>query len=633
MIESSNDILNIEHLSLSFYTPHGEIEAVKDVSFTLGRKEILGLVGESGCGKSILCKSIMKLIPPIAKIKSGRITADGTDITDYSERRMSDLRGSFAAYVFQNPMTSLNPTLTIGAQIAEVIRLHGHCAAANAYAENVAADEQADGGESAKSGIPHEGRSTLKSVVHSLSREAVRSRAIELLRTVGIEHAEKRVDMYPHEFSGGMRQRAVIAMALAAEPKLIFADEPTTALDWRIAEQILEVFDRIRRELGTSIVFVSHDLNAVRRIADRIIVMKSGSIVETGSTREIFENPKHAYTKLLLEAASPGYPGQAAMETAGSVSPGRTVREAAGADDICIKQSALNAGSSIALVMDDRADNSSSCGSRASVTDNIADNLISGDGKDALNTNKSRELLLDIRNISYTYHVSESLSVNALKGISMQIRRGEIYGIIGESGSGKSTLAKCLMNILKPDRGSILYKGSDICEENSCKAKRKELQVSRQLIFQDSDSALNPRMSVADIITEPMRINHISPKLRRSFHQEAVRLMQSVGLNADYADKYPSELSGGQRQRAAIARAVSVHPELIIADEALASLDPPVQLKIAELFRQMQSEYGFTLIFISHDMQMVRYLCDRAAVMKHGELAEVIDYKTIKRDA
>ena len=507
-----SEILKIEHLSLSFFTPHGEIKAVKDVSLNLNEGEILGIVGESGCGKSVLCKSITKLLPDIAKLTSGRIIADGKDITDYDEKKMCRLRGSFFAYVFQHPMTALNPTLTVGEQIAEAIWLHEVKTCKPQYIE----------------------------------------KAVRLLELVGIEDAVRRVDSYPHEFSGGMRQRAVIAMALASEPKVILADEPTTALDERIGTEILKLFDRIRRELGTSIILISHDLDAVRNISDRIMVMYNGSIVESGTTDEIFNNAHHPYTKLLLSA--------------------------------------------------------------------LPENADKGDVKTAAD----KQILIDIHNLSHTYHLPQGTSVHALRDVDLSIRQGEIFGIMGESGSGKSTLAKCIMNILSADSGSIVYKGINKGERSVWKKERKNLASSRQLIFQDSTSSLDPRMKVADIIAEPMRIAGIRPH-PCTYREEALRLMEQVGLTAEYADKYPSELSGGQRQRVSIARAISVNPELVIADEALASLDAPIQMQIAKLFKRMQQEYGFTLIFISHDMRMVDYLCDRAAVIEHGRVVQMLE--------
>ncbi len=592
------DILSVKNLSLSFYTPHGEIEAVKGVSFRLGRGEILGIVGESGCGKSILCKSITKLIPPIAKIKAGHIVADGVDITAYSERDMSRLRGSFFAYVFQNPMTALNPTLTVGAQIEEAIKLHDarlkeSCNTTEFGGKALKLSEKYEyGSKISEDASCADGLAALKMV---RPESDIRERTIKLLELVGIEQADRRIDMYPHEFSGGMRQRAVIAMALAAEPKVIFADEPTTALDENIGEQILEVFNQIRKRFGTSIVFVSHDIAAVRRIADRIAVMYDGSIVETGSTEEIFEEPKHPYTRTLLDARRI-YTGEVGYKSEQ------------------LSSDATKASSRINTGVYDEA---------PVMKTGFDDVQLKPKESEAACEDKFNQdsAILHIERLSFSYHDRSKSRIKALRDISMDIRKGEIFGIIGASGSGKSTLAGCIMNIHKPDSGRILYKGIDIWDRQEQRKNKRLLQQSRQLIFQDSDSSLNPRMRIADIIAEPRRLAHI-PISR----DDILNLMQSVGLGHEYADKYPSELSGGQRQRAAIARAVSISPELIIADEALASLDAPIQSQIVGLFKQMQREYGFTLIFISHDMEMVRYLCDRAAVIEHGELVRVENF-------
>ena len=594
------DILKVENLSLSFYTSYGENEAVKDVSFLLRRGEILGIVGESGCGKSILCKGITKLIPPIAKIKTGCIKAEGVDITAYNESKMSRMRGSFFAYVFQNPMTALNPTLTVGAQIAEAVRLHDERNKQGVKAHEKDGKSSGLGKEKTESCMLQNDSSKIcegdyvgdlcgNNREQFIAKTGIRERVIRLLELVGIDHPDKRIDMYPHEFSGGMRQRAVIAMALAAEPKVIFADEPTTALDEHIGEQILKLFDTIRKSFGTSIVFVSHDIEAVRKIADRIAVMYDGRIVESGSTEEIFEHHKHPYTRLLLDARK------------------RLIKDKDFASIKTLMYHEPDADSRINTVGQRKAQGA----------------CISSDDlqTDLIESQMQKGILLHIEKLNFSYQVQNRNSIKALRDISLDIRRGEIFGIIGASGSGKSTLAGCIMNIHKPDEGRIIYKDIDLGSKQAQKRNKSLLKQSRQLIFQDSSSSLNPRMKIADIIAEPTRLANI-----RLSRENILSLMQSVGLSPEYADKFPSELSGGERQRAAIARAVSVRPELIIADEALASLDAPIQSQIVSLFKKMQREYGFTLIFISHDMEMVRYLCDRAAVLEHGELVRVESY-------
>ena len=594
-----DDILKIEELSVSFYTPMGEIEAVRNVSLTVHRSEILAIVGESGCGKSVLCRSIMKMLPDIAGIRTGRIIAEGRDITAFSEKEMRKLRGGYFSMVFQNPMTVMDPTYSVGAQIAEVLRVHSK----------------------------------------RMTKAAAFDEAIRLMSLTGIEHAEKRAKMYPGELSGGMRQRAVIAMALAARPKLIFADEPTTALDEKIRGEILELFREIRDKSGTSIVLVSHDLNAVRRVADRVCVMYAGKIIETGSTDEIFMCPGHPYTRALLKAMPdntdrseplydiPGMPPVLIVPPKGDAFASRNIH--ALRIDFIKEAPMFRMSDTHYAASWELADEETRAG-EPELFEEAADNDI-GEGfgasleaKPQIEKNFENDIILAVRDLSCTYMADRHTAVRAIDGLSFEVKRGEIFGIVGESGSGKSTLAKCIMNILKPDSGSIIYKDADILDKKTFAANKKMLNTSRQLIFQDSDSALDPRMRIADIIAEPMRIARITPE-RGSVREAAIRIMKAVGLDKSYADKYPSDMSGGQRQRAAIARALSMKPELIIADEALASLDVSVQAQIVNLFKELQKNYGFTLLFISHDKSMVRYLCDRAAVLDHGRLTEIVN--------
>lgn len=595
-----DDILKIEELSVSFYTPRGEIEAVRNVSLRVHRAEILAIVGESGSGKSVLCKSIMKMLPDIAGIRSGRIIAEGRDITSFSEKEMRKLRGSFFSMVFQNPMTVMDPTYSVGAQIAEALRVHDKM----------------------------------------MTKAAAFDEAIRLMSLTGIEHADKRARMYPGELSGGMRQRAVIAMALAARPKLIFADEPTTALDERIRWEILELFKEIRDKLGTSIVLVSHDLNAVRRVADRVCVMYAGKIIETGSTEEIFMCPGHPYTRALLKAMPdntdrsellydiPGMPPMLIAPPKGDAFAARNIH--ALKIDFIREAPMFRMSDTHYAASWELADEETKAKEPELFEEAAADNDRGGSFEASLvakphtEKNFENDIILAVRDLSCTYMADRHTAVRAIDGLSFEVKRGEIFGIVGESGSGKSTLAKCIMNILKPDSGSIIYKGIDIWDRKAFTANKKMLNTSRQLIFQDSDSALDPRMKTADIIAEPMRIARITPEYG-SVREAAIRIMEAVGLDQSYADKYPSDMSGGQRQRAAIARALSMKPELIIADEALASLDVSVQAQIVNLFRKLQREYGFTLLFISHDKSMVRYLCDRAAVLDHGRLTEIVN--------
>lgn len=510
-----NELLRLEHVSVSFDTGKGTCAAVKDVSFSLCGGETLALVGESGCGKSVLCKSIMKLLPPAAHMESGSILMNGAEITHYSEKEMCRLRGSFVSMIFQDPMASLNPSMTIGAQIAEAVRLH-------------------------------DGR---------LPKAQISARVTELMELVGIENAKDRSRMYPYHFSGGMRQRVVLAIALAARPCILLADEPTTALDVTIQAQMLELLHDLQRRLGMAILFVTHDLSVVGRVADRIAVMCEGRIVECGAAEEILCAPRHPYARKLLSAIPSNIP--------------RKCRQTAGA-----------------------------------------------------------ETLLSVSHLTMQFQMNRRKRFNAVDDISFEIKRGEIFGLVGESGSGKSTVARCIMGVYKPTAGEIFYQGGEIFGKCRNRAEKKYLQASRQLIFQDSSSSLNPRMKVADIIAEPMKLHHRTPK-RGSYRAEAAFQLKYVGMDAHFLDCYPAELSGGQRQRVAIARALAMEPELLVADEPLSSLDALTQAEIASLFMHLQKEHGFTILFIAHDLAMVRLLCDRVGVMYQGKLVEAEETRTL----
>ena len=502
-----SELLEVKNLSISFRTDRGEARVVRNVSFALNRGETLALVGKSGCGKSVLCKGIMKLLPASADIRSGSILLNGVDITDYRERDMCRLRGKNFSMIFQDPMSSLNPSLSIGAQIGEAVRLHQP----------------------------------------RISERELKKRVMELMELVGIEHVEERMRFYPHHFSGGMRQRSVIAIALAGNPDILFADEPTTALDVIVREQILSLLKEIQAKLGMAMVFVSHDPGVVEKMADRVAVMRGGEITK------IFPRESNIACRYRN-----------------------------------LSETEIKAGSDF----------------RKS------------------RINRKNEILLDVQHLTRIYTVNRKSFVRAADDVSFQIRKGEIFGLVGESGSGKSTIARCIMNIDRPENGKVIYKGIDTGGLRPDRINKKMLKAKRQLIFQDSDSSLNQRMKVCDIIAEPMKIHHIVP-LRGTFRKEAEFQMNCVGLGAEYLDRYPGELSGGQRQRVAIARALSMGPELLVADEPIASLDVSIQAQIINLFQHLQREHGFTFLFIAHDLAVVRHLCSRVGVLYRGKLVEI----------
>lgn len=591
------ELLEVKHLSVSFDTPEGEVEAVRDVSFFVKKGETLAIVGESGCGKSVLCRSIMKLLPRTARIKSGSILVNGREIIKCTEKEMQTIRGSFFSMVFQDPMTSLNPAMTVGAQIAEAVLIHRP----------------------------------------ELSREEVRRRVWELMELVGIDHPKERAAQYPWNFSGGMRQRAVLAIALASEPAVLLADEPTTALDVTIQAQILALFRKIQEKLGTAIVLVSHDLGVVAAAADRVAVMYAGKICETGLVREIFEDPKHPYTKGLLRSLPALSRGKKELYCLPGMPP-KLNHPPAGDAFACRNPYALavdyekqppmfqvtDTHYAATWLLDERA---------AEVRAKIEEEMSKGEAPDGTREEikyhpgfdrkaSGKEVLMEVQHLSQLFSMTGKKVFRAVDDVSFELRKGEILGLVGESGSGKSTTARCIMNISSSPGGHIFYKGIDVLDKKQFRKNRKALQAERQMIFQDSASSLNQRMRVEDIILEPLKLSHRKPK-KGSYREEAEFQLKYVGLDSSFLDRYPSELSGGQRQRVAIARALIMDPELVVADEPIASLDVSIQAQIVNLFRHLQREHGFSFLFIAHDLSMVEFLCDRVGVMYHGQLVEL----------
>lgn len=591
------ELLEVKHLSVSFDTPEGEVEAVRDVSFFVKKRETLAIVGESGCGKSVLCRSIMKLLPRTARIKSGSILANGREIIKCTEKEMQTIRGSFFSMVFQDPMTSLNPAMTVGAQIAEAVLIHRP----------------------------------------ELSREEVRRRVWELMELVGIDHPKERAAQYPWNFSGGMRQRAVLAIALASEPAVLLADEPTTALDVTIQAQILALFRKIQEKLGTAIVLVSHDLGVVAAAADRVAVMYAGKICETGLVREIFEDPKHPYTKGLLRSLPALSRGKKELYCLPGMPP-KLNHPPVGDAFACRNPYALavdyekqppmfqvtDTHYAATWLLDERA---------AEVRAKIEEEMSKGEAPDGTREEikyhpgfdrkaSGKEVLMEVQHLSQLFSMTGKKVFRAVDDVSFELRKGEILGLVGESGSGKSTTARCIMNISSSPGGHIFYKGIDVLDKKQFRKNRKALQTERQMIFQDSASSLNQRMRVEDIILEPLKLSHRKPK-QGSYREEAEFQLKYVGLDSSFLDRYPSELSGGQRQRVAIARALIMDPELVVADEPIASLDVSIQAQIVNLFRHLQREHGFSFLFIAHDLSMVEFLCDRVGVMYHGQLVEL----------
>ncbi len=575
-------LLQIEHLSVCFDAPAGTVEAVRDVTLDLAAGEILALVGESGCGKSALCRAVAGLLPANGRMEAAKLTVAGADLRGLRERDMRRLRGKVVSMVLQDPMTSLEPTLPVGAQIAEAARVHAP----------------------------------------RLGRDGARRRALERMALVGLDRPEERYGLYPYELSGGQRQRAALAVALAGEPKLLLADEPTTALDVTVQAQILDLLRDVRRRLDAGVVLVTHDLGAAARAADRVAVMYAGRIVETGTAEEVFYDPRHPYTRALLAClptpekkgrrlyAIPGMPPTLMPPPRGDAFACRN--EYALAIDYELQPPMFPVGGAhlaATWLLDPRAPR---------VTFSPPEEEPAGPARPPA----GGPALLEVRHLSHAFPLPGGGSLRALEDVSFQIREGEIFGLVGESGSGKSTLAQCVMNILRPRTGSVVYKGVDVWDRSLSRAQRRMLRTDRQMVFQDSAASLDPRMTAADIVAEPMAVNRVRPP-RGTLRAEAAFQLKHVGMDPSYLDKYPAQLSGGQRQRVAIARALAMEPSLLVADEPVAALDASIRAQIVNLFRHLQAEHGFTFLFIAHDLSLVRYLCDRVGVLYRGRLVEL----------
>ncbi|ASS37317.1 nickel ABC transporter ATP-binding protein NikE [Mogibacterium pumilum] len=512
---SNSELLNIEDFRMCFDGKQGVVHAVQGVSLTLRPGEIMAIVGESGSGKTALCFSILMLHRQRARYMSGSIRLSGKDITKMGEKELEQIRGKAAAIVFQDPLNSLDPVRTVGEQIINPMKLHRD-------AESAASEREY--GE----------------------------RAAELLRDMGMEDAEKYLSCYPHQLSGGQRQRVAIAVALACDPALIIADEPTTALDPSNQEQIISVLKRLATEKGKGILFITHDLGLARGLATKIAVMKDGKFVENGTAEEVFENPKHEYTKALVRYSKYGKEG--------SHYHGDIGKESEGLEEL--------------------------------------------EQSEVPYQTKPAEKMVSVKDIDMIYRTEKHGYKKVLEGYSLEILKGEIIGLVGQSGCGKSTLARIIMGLTKPTGGSIEW-GSE--------GNAYRYQIRAQMIFQDSASAFNPRMTIEQIIAEPLVITRLGSKEER--RSKVIEVMKNVHLDEELMSRYPYDVSGGQRQRAAIARALITVPEFIIADEPLSSLDVPTQAEIVHLLRELHEERQLTMLLISHDIPMVEHVCDRIVSM------------------
>ena len=527
-----SSLLQVRDLAIDFRSAGGWQRVIDRVSFDIQPGEIVGIVGESGSGKTVTCRSLIQLLPPQQTRLSGQVQFAGKNLLELDEAALSQIRGEQIAMIFQNPSSHLDPLMQVGEQIAEALIVH-----------------------------------------RGMTRSQARSQAIQLLDHVGIAKPQRNSRAYPHQFSGGMRQRVMIAAALACKPGLLIADEPTTALDVTVQARVLDLLRQLRDEDGLTIILVSHDLGVIATLCDRVIVMYQGRIVETAPTRELLLRPREAYTRQLIQS-------QPEMAEPGKPFPG----------------------------LDDDT---------ATTIHEPVEDIDQSDGD-----------LLAVNNLQIRFRQPSGLLhwllrrtprlTRAVDGVSLSIRRGDTLGIVGESGSGKSTLARALVSLIRPDSGSIHFQGQDLRELDA--VQRRDLCRHMQMVFQDPLLSLNPKLTVAATLSEALQVHKMCPL--EAVPDRVQALMQRVGLTPELTERRPHQLSGGQCQRVGIARALAVNPQLLIADEATSALDVTIQAQILNLLMRLREQMQLTLIFISHDLSVVRHLCRTVAVMQLGRIVE-----------
>ena len=540
----SHPLLSVHQLCIDFIAEGKLLSAVKNSSFSVAAGEMLAIVGESGSGKSVTALSLAKLLPPQAVIKGQLLfSSNGSEMVDLlqvSDKKMAAIRGKEIAMIFQEPMTSLNPVLTCGYQVMEAIRLH-----------------------------------------QRLSVEEAKKKAISLFGKVNLPQPAEIMNRYPHQLSGGQKQRVMIAMAISCNPVLLVADEPTTALDVTVQKTILALIKELQHQLGMGVVFITHDLALVEDIADRVLVMYQGEIVEQGITKEVLQQPQHPYTKALMACR-----------------PSRHQR-----------------GERLPVVSDFLDPQFTK------LKETIAQAPIS---KGAFSTSDSN-IILQVENLHLSFPEKKSWfkksspPTKVLDGINLTIRKGEIVGLVGESGCGKTTLGRAILQLIPPSSGNIILNGVNLSglSKSQMQATRKELQI----VFQDPYGSLNPRLTIGAAIEEPIKVHGIlkNPQQRKD---KVLELLDKVQLQPAHFNRYPHEFSGGQRQRICIARALALNPSFLIFDESVSALDVSVQSQVLNLLNDLRREFGFTAIFISHDLSVVRYISDRIAVMNKGKIIE-----------
>ena len=548
IFDIKRSVLQIKNLTISFQLEDSQIQVINGVNFVLEKNEILGIVGESGSGKSVTSLAVLGLLPKNKTAINGSILFHEDELINRSEKEFQQIRGKRISMIFQEPMSSLNPSLTCGYQVAEIILQH-----------------------------------------YKISNREAKSQVLEFFKKVKLPRIESIYNQYPHQLSGGQKQRVMIAMAIACKPEILIADEPTTALDVTVQKDIIKLLKEIQEETKMSIIFISHDLALVSEIANKVLVMQNGNIVEQGDVNNVFKDPSHNYTKALINS----------------------------------KPSLINRYKRLPTVED-------------FLSGTINKNLISS--SDRAKNHKiiyEKPPILEVRELKTYFSINKGLfskgkkEVKAVDDVSLKVYEGETLGLVGESGCGKTTLGRSIMHLEKITSGEIMYKGKDITKLSSSDIKtlRKEIQI----IFQDPFSSLNPRIPVGKAILEPMKVHKLygSDKERK---EKVLEILTKVGLDISHYDRYPHEFSGGQRQRIGIARTIAVQPKLIICDESVSALDVSVQAQVLNLLNQLKKDFGFTYIFISHDLAVVKYMADQLAVMNKGKIEEIGEADAIYKD-
>jgi peptide/nickel transport system ATP-binding protein len=589
---ASVPLLDVRDLHVRFETSRGTVNAVEGISYTVNRGEIVAIVGESGCGKSVSSLAIMRLLAKTGRVTQGQILFEGRDLLTLSEEEMREKRGRDISMIFQEPMTSLNPVLSIGQQVMEPLLIHMKMTDAQAT-----------------------------------------TRALELLQLVGITDGARRLEQYPHHLSGGMRQRVMIAIGLACNPKLIIADEPTTALDVTIQAQILELMKDLSRRLGIALIVITHNLGIVARYADRVNVMYAARIIEQGSADDIFLEPAHPYAIGLMRSIPRlDLPRGTKLETIEGLPPDlrsppagcrfaprcpyrldacvaqdvRLAEIAPGHMSACIRAGEIRAGTLVpppSRIVTAELESSQQSGEPLLVVDHL-------------------KKYFTVKAAGAGFLSSATASVKAVDDVTIHVMAGETLGLVGESGCGKTTVGRSVLRLDDPTSGTIRFAGADITHANH--ADMRGVRRKIQVIFQDPYSSLNPRMTIGQIVGEPMRVYRLVPN-RRAEHDRVAELLTQVGLFPYMAERYPHELSGGQRQRVGIARALALEPTFIVCDEPVSALDVSIQGQIINLLEDLQARLGLSYLFIAHDLAVVRHISDRVAVMYLGRVMELAD--------